>query len=100
MFGIHFGDDRQTLVLDSGGVEDSYSGSCFSVKLLKRSKNFRLYGCFCKFIPVDFERSSNRGSHWWRTQSIVSGMFFIGARSEVNKETFIRLLIFCRTIHE
>lgn len=25
MFGIHFGDDRQTLVLDSGGVEDSYS---------------------------------------------------------------------------
>ena len=24
MFGIHFGDDRQTLDLDSGGVEDEF----------------------------------------------------------------------------
>ena len=42
MFGIHFGNDRQTLDLDSGGVEDSYSGSCFSVKILKRSKSFEV----------------------------------------------------------
>ena len=62
------------------------------MKILKRSKNFRLYECFVNFMPVDFDRSSNRRSHWWRRQPIVYGMFFIGARLEVNKETFIPLL--------
>lgn len=51
MFGIHFGDNRQTLVLDSCGVEDCYSGSCFSVKLLKEVKTSDYTDVFVNLCP-------------------------------------------------